>query len=340
MTPRNPDDYAMRTGVPDEFLHGDVDNYTPDWALSLEERFHNTVKAWLCRGLAVAKKARDTAAAAAAGAVTPPLPAMAFVPSPAARGAMDICQARANDRQKQRWTSIAEIGGGNNRRSALYRLPAVARRSGYHGAAARGSCPHGVEMLLGFRSRGGFPVRRRMFGGGASVASISSERQQQQIMDGSNGGGVRDDVQNRLMIGDGGGVDSSSSVEETAAVVGTLAASQRRPVSSVADDGKRGLSSVDSGNENKNVISVFLGGAADAYDSALSFVGCALVTSPLGKRYLNAYDAHTNTVPVSAIRGVGGPHSMSGCSYDLVGFSNIDPLEASARRGGGSASRL
>lgn len=34
----------MKIGVPDEILHGDVDSYTPDWAPSLEERFHNTVK--------------------------------------------------------------------------------------------------------------------------------------------------------------------------------------------------------------------------------------------------------------------------------------------------------
>lgn len=34
----------MKIGVPDEILHGGADNYIPDWAPSLEERFHNTVK--------------------------------------------------------------------------------------------------------------------------------------------------------------------------------------------------------------------------------------------------------------------------------------------------------
>ena len=43
-TPRDASEFTMKIGVPDEILHGDVDNYTPDWAPSLEERFHNTVK--------------------------------------------------------------------------------------------------------------------------------------------------------------------------------------------------------------------------------------------------------------------------------------------------------
>lgn len=342
----------MRTGVPDEFLHGDVDNYTPDWAPSLEERFHSTVKAWLRRGSWVAKKAAAAAATGAGrggAAPTPPLPGMAFVPSPVVRGKMDICQARANDQQNQRWMSLAEIGGKHPERSAAFRVAPVARRGGSGGHAVRGSCPHGIQMLLGFRSRGGFPSRRRVLGGGGSngVTPISPEQETMAGVRSSGGSGEGNiNVQNNF---DGVGGDDVKEVLSVSAARTLAAPGAPRAISEVGRRVSRGnRKNVSNGaGATKNdddyqngILSNILDGAADAYDSALSFVGCALVTSPLGKRYLNAYDdAHTNTVPASAIRS-GDVPSMDGSGYNLVGFSNIDPLEASARRGGGSTYRL
>lgn len=322
VTPRSPDDFAMRTGVPDEFLHGDGgdNNYTPDWAPSLEERFQNTVKAWLRRGPALAKEA---AAAAATTASTTIPSGMAFVPSPIARGTMDIRSARANDRQIKRWTSLSEFSGSNPRSS---RPPAFARRAGH------GSCP---SMLLGLRSRG-FPTpRRRFFSGAASSGSSAGQTSKTNGVVNVNGDAPSSDAiavdvtimagtENTMIdVGDVGvSVQFANAANEAAAA--TLAGSLEAPA------------------EPANPHALFtslLGGAADVYDSAVSFVGCALVTSPLGKRYLNAYDGH-HTVPASAMRDGRGPSTISGSAYDLVGFSNIDPFEASGRRGGGASSRL
>lgn len=293
-TPRDPADFAMKTGVPEEVLNGNADSWTPDWALSLEERFHSTVKAWL-RGPARAKEAKASAAEA--------VPAcLAFVPTVKARGAMDINTARANDLQKQRWMSLDEIGSAP--RVAASRVSARARRAGCGHRHGRGSTGD-TQMLLGFRSRG-FPLRRGIFGasgnagGGASVDSASTAG--------------ADDVD----------VQMAGMVLEVEPVVVAARILEDPVMPPNAPDG---------------LLSSLLGGAADAYDSAVSFVGCALVTSPLGKRYLNAYDGQ-NTVPASAIRRGDGAPNMGGGAYDLVGFSNIDPFEASGRYGGGASNRL
>lgn len=277
----------MKTGVPEDVLNGNADDWTPDWAPSLEERFQSTVKAWL-RGPSRAKQASKSA-----GESVPS--GLAFVPTPIARGAMDIHSARANDQQKQRWMSLAELNS----------KPRVAARLGGHGRRVGGgsqphrNCPGNAQMLLGFRSRG-FPLRRGIF---------------------------------RASSGQTTGVDNAISASaddvNVPAVVVTVAVAAARPL----EDPELIATPTD------GLFSSLLGGAADVYDSALSFVGCALVTSPLGKRYLNAYDGH-NTVPASAMRRSGGAPDMTGNAYDLVGFSNIDPFEASGRRGGGASSKL
>lgn len=297
----------MKTGVPDELLHGNTDNWTPDWAPSLEQRFHSTVKAWLRAGAAFRSKQAQVRAAD-----THPPAGLAFVPTPTVRGAMDIRSARANDRQKERWTSLAELGY-NPRLSS--RLPAHARRAGCVGGGRRhrhlrnAAHPGDTRMLLGLRARG-FPLRRGIFGASGKTASNSSA-----------------------------GVDSASTVSTNDVVNVEIEETLGTAAVGTSEDRKLVLSSTKSDSEGDGLLSSLLGGAADAYDTALSFVGCVLITSPLGKRYLNAYDGQ-NTVPASTIRRSGGPQDMSGNTYDLVGFSNIDPYEASGRRGGGSSSRM
>lgn len=303
-TPRDPADFTMKTGVPEEVLNGNADNWTPNSAPSLEERFHSTVKAWLRRGMSSAKHAEASAAAA----VDPPLPGLAFVPSLRARGVMDVQSARANDLQKLRWVSLAQAGSA---RSAASRLPAHARRGGCGHRHLRSS-PGDTQMLLGFRSRG-FHLRRGIFGAsrGEGAASVEGAN----TADGASGAR---DMQLEMM----------DPLEVEAAVAAAVAAGTLEDPELVM-----------AATRGDGLLSSLLGGAADAYDSALSFVGCALVTSPLGKRYLNAYDGH-NTVSASTIRRSGGPAGMNGSNYDLVGFSNIDPFEASGRHGGGASSRL
>lgn len=279
----------MKTGVPEDVLNGNADNWMPDWAPSLEERFQSTVKAWL-RGPSHAKQATKSAEESLP-------PGLAFVPTPTARGAMDIRSARANDQQKQRWMSLSELG---SKPRVAARSRVHARRGGSGGQPHR-NCPGNAQMLLGFRSRG-FPLRRGIF---------RSSSGQTTGVDNANSA-VADDVDVPVAATDMETVLAAARPLEDPQLITTL---------------------------HDGLFSSLLGGAADAYDSALSFVGCALVTSPLGKRYLNAYDGH-NTVPASAIRRSGGAPDMTGSAYDLVGFSNIDPLEASGRRGGGDSSKL
>lgn len=284
----------MKTGVPDELINGNANHWTPDWALSLEERFHNTVKAWL--------RSASRACKAPSSADSPPL-GLAFIPSATARGIMDIRTARANDRQKQRWMSLAELGSTPR---AAARLPARARHGGCggHGHHARG-IPGDVQMLFGFggrRSR----ARRDVFG----------------ASDQSSAGNNSNDNAEAAASADAGDVEATmKTMESVSAAAGAL----EDPVSppSTANPSKYGL------------LSSLFGGATEVYDSALSFVGCAMVTSPLGKRYLNHDD---DTVPASTIRRSGGSvEYASGSAYELVGFSDIDPFEASGRRSGGNS---
>lgn len=312
----------MRTGVPDEFMRADApDDWTPDWAPSLEERFHNTVKAWLRRGSALAKQGRQ--AAASTPVATSESPGMAFVPSPKARCKMDIRSARANDRQKQRWVSLAELGSKPRCSSCM--SPAFVGRRLHAGGNAGFHCHASPHMLLGFRGRtNGFSVRRALFSGAASSGQNAANASSSLFDVNAKYIAAQDTISGKPLQKQGGMFEGASleTVEEEKTVVfaRTLEASVKPTTS-------------------PGLFSSFLGGAADAYDSAVSFVGCALVTSPLGKRYLNAYDGH-HTVSASAIRDQPNPATMSGSAYDLVGFSNIDPFEASGRRTGGSSGRM
>lgn len=261
------------------------------------------LQAWLRKGSALASQQQAAAAAVAAQAVTP---GMAFVPSPTSRGVMDVYQRNANDRQKHRWTSLAEVGA--NPRLA-YRLPARTRRSscnGGGGGGGRSARGRDSSMLLGRFRRGGFPLRR---GSGDTESKV----------DGSNGGASPDaaDLEGRV-----------SAAAEEAASKNASPATATVAISEALEDPEASPPSM---------LSSFFGGAADAYDNALSFVGSTLIRSEIGRKYMNGYDSG----PTSIRRSGGGPADMStGSTYDLVGFSNIDPFEASARRVGGASNRL
>eukprot|EP00903_Cladosiphon_okamuranus_P017419 g16043.t1 len=308
-TPRDASEFTMKIGVPDEILHGDVDNYTPDWAPSLEERFHNTVKAWLRKGSALASKQQAAAAAVAAQAV---IPGMAFVPSSASRGVMDVYQRSANDREKARWTSLAEIGTNPRLVARSNRLPARTRRSvcgggGDGSGGGRSARGRDTSMLLGRFRRGGFPLRR-----GSGEAESKAEGSKGASSDGA-------DVEGQMMAAAAAAAAAAEDTrysEPVAATSETLEDPERTPPS---------------------MLSSIFGGAADAYDNALSFVGSTLIRSEIGRKYMNGYDSG----PTSIRRSGGGPADFStGSTYDLVGFSNIDPFEASARRVGGASNRL
>ena len=295
-TPRDPEDFAMRTGVPEDVLNGDAHNWTPEWALSLEERFQRTVKAWL-RGPAREKQWANTAAAEVVPA------GLAFVPTVKACAAKDVQNARANDLQKRRWMSLAELG---ERSCLAYHPSARAWRGGGCGRRClRSGYGDPNQMLLGLGKRG-FPFRRSVFSAPGPTSGGNSS--------GCENGGDQDQFQ-----------DGGSAYDVGAQTVETLEVISR----SLEDPEPRR-------DPPEGLLSSLLGGAAEAYDSAVSFVGYALVTSPLGKRYLNAYDNQT-TVPTSASNPNGG---SGGNGYDLVGISNIDPFEASGRKGKRSSNRL
>lgn len=260
------------------------------------------------KGSALASKQQAAAAAVAAQAVTP---GMAFVPSLASRGAMDVYQRTANDREKTRWTSLAEIGT-RPRPAALprssRRLPARARRAGCGGGGQGGRFSRGRDstMLLGRFRRGGFPLRR---GSGETESKV----------EGSSGGASADGAGAEGQMAAAAAAQTARMNERAEAAAAT---------SETLEDPERAPSSM---------LSSFFGGAADAYDNALSFVGSTLIRSEIGRKYMNGYDSG----PTSIRRSGGGPADMStGSPYDLVGFSNIDPFEASARRVGGASNRL
>ncbi|CAN0034789.1 unnamed protein product [Ectocarpus fasciculatus] len=340
---RDVSEFAMRVGVPEEILQskaGVDDNYAPDWAPSLEQRFHSTVKAWLRKGsptadqgqpastattaatntvnagTALAGTATATAAADAAvtiAAVRVATRGMAFVPAPHTRGRAMGVNRRATTSgalaARQRWVSPLSEVGSNPRRcsecSGCRRLR----------SARRGSASEPQMLLSRFRGRG-FPLRRGIFGGAGEADGGSSSKESN-----SGAGGAGEDyVQDEIR-------------EQAAAPTYTSAETLEGPERPLTGNGDSGSGS---GGSRSSVLSTFLGGAADAYDSALDFVGCALVTSPLGKRYLSGASDGYNTV--STIRRTGGgPADMnSGSAYDLVGFSNIDPFEASGRGSGGN----
>lgn len=263
-------------------------------------------QAWLRKGSALASKQQAAAAAVAAQAVTP---GMAFVPSPASRGAMDVYQRSANDREKARWTSLADIGTNPRLAARSNRLPARARRRvcGGGGACAGGgriARGRDTSMLLGRFRRGGFPLRR---GSGEAESKV----------EGSNGASSDGaDVEGQITAAAAATAEITRQNEPVAATSGTLEDPERTPPS---------------------MLSSIFGGAADAYDNALSFVGSTLIRSEIGRKYMNGYDSG----PTSIRRSGGGPADFStGSTYDLVGFSNIDPFEASARRVGGASNRL
>lgn len=284
----------MKTGVPEDFLHGNADNWTPDWAVSLEERFQRTVKAWL-RGPTCAKQQAEAAAAKAAP------PGFAFVPTVKIRAVMDMRIARANNLQNRHWISLTEL---QTRPCCNSRPSALMRRS-------RVRCPgNSHQMLLGLGKRG-FRFRRSIF----SAPSAPSE---------DNDVGEED-----------GKCDATASVLDATDV--SIREEEILEVNSRTLEDHEPPHGAHGG-----LLSSLFGGATDVYDSAISFVGCVLVTSPLGKRYLNAFDSHTS-MPTSTTHRGGKDSSSSGDgsgmnrngggSYELVGFSNIDPFEASGRRG-------
>ncbi|CAN0397868.1 unnamed protein product, partial [Ectocarpus sp. 8 AP-2014] len=342
---RDVSEFAMRVGVPEEILQskaGVDDNYTPDWAPTLEQRFHSTVKAWLRKGCSTADQdkpatttgathtnagtitntastttaiAGTTAAATADAAATMAAVrvatrGMAFVPTPHTRGRVTGVHRRASTSgalaARQRWVSpLAEVGSNPRRCSEC----SGCRRLR---SARRGSAGNSQMLLSRFRSRG-FPLRRGIFGGASEAdggGGASSSK------DSNSGGGGEDYVEDEIR-------------DQAAATTYNSAETLEGPERPLTGNGDSG-----GGGSRSSVLSTFLGGAADAYDSALDFVGCALVTSPLGKRYLSGASDGYNTV--STIRRTGGgPADMnSGSAYDLVGFSNIDPFEASGRGGG------
>lgn len=298
----------MKTGVPEDFLHGDADNWTPDWAVSLEERFQRTVKAWL-RGPTCAKQQAKAAAAKAAP------PGFAFAPTVEIRAAIDMRIARANDQQNRRWMSLAEL---QTRPSSKSRPSALMRRSGVHGHRCPGNSH---QMLLGL-GKCGFRFRRSIFSASSSPSA---------------GGNSEDNHE-----GEGDGkCDARAS---GASILGAADVSIR--AKEMLEVNSRTLEDHEPPHDARGgLLSSLFGGATDAYDSAISFVGCVLVTSPLGKRYLNAYDSHIS-VPTSTTHrggknssssssgdGSGSVNLKGGGGYELVGFSNIDPFEASGRRG-------
>lgn len=324
-TPRSVEEFSMRTGVPDEILNGDTpDDWTPDWAPTLEERFHNTVKGWLHNGLALAKQMRQAKdEPLATGVVTPPV-GMAFVPSPTDRCKMDLRSARANDAERRRWMSLVELGSKARRSSGV--CPGLALRLGMSDMYTPCDGHGDPTMILGFRGRraGGIRFRRILFSGASSArrtgANLFAEPS-----------GV-DTKTVKLSIMEATGAESPKN---------NLSAKPKMEGKAEAKVDTNGgiLEAPESPVTPLNLISSLLGGAIDMYDSAVSFVGCVLVTSPLGKHYLKAYDGH-HPLPTSPVDPGRHPTAMSSAAYDLVGFSNIDPFEASGRRSGGYPSRM
>lgn len=281
--------------------------------------FPTPVQAWLRKGSALAVKQRAAAAAEAAAAaaaghvISPSGMAKAFVPSLTPRaGATLVPQRNVNDRLRRRgMLPLDDVGPSPltaaaaavwNRNS---RLPARTRRIGGCGCCgARGTRGNGggggdTTMLLGRFRRGGFPLRRASGEGEAKV-------------DGSSGAS-----------NDGAGLEVEMEAAAAEAAHGKNAARFEDEALEAAPA--------------TSIFSSFLGGAADAYDNAVSFVGSTLIRSEIGKKYMNGYDSG----PTSIRRTGGGPADMNtGSTYDLVGFSNIDPFEASGRRGGGASHRL
>ncbi|CAN0113401.1 unnamed protein product [Ectocarpus sp. 12 AP-2014] len=343
---RDVSEFAMRVGVPEEILQskaGMDDHYTPDWAPTLEQRFHSTAKAWLRKGSSTADQdqpatttdatytnagtttntastttttAGTTAAATADAAATMAAVrvatrGMAFVPTPHTRGRVTGVHRRTSTSgalaARQRWVSpLAEVGSNPRRCSEC----SGCRRLR---SARRGSAGNPQMLLSRFRGRG-FPLRRGIFGGASEADGGGGSSSKDSN---SGGGGGEDYVQDEIR-------------DQAAATMYNSAETLEVPERPLTGNGGGG------GGGRLSVLSTFLGGAADAYDSALDFVGCALVTSPLGKRYLSGASDGYNTV--STIRRTGGgPADMNtGSAYDLVGFSNIDPFEASGRGGGGN----
>ncbi|CAM9616395.1 unnamed protein product [Discosporangium mesarthrocarpum] len=268
-TPRSIEDYAPRTGVPDSVLNGDMTNWIPDWASSLETRFHNRVKAWLlgpCR-------AQDSDA-------NPP--GLAFV-SPPSVAASTRAMRIANNIEAVRWSAL----------SSLYSVSSSARSAvcAFSSGSARRRPSSALRMLLGLNQ---FGSRFR----GRPAAPV-----------------------NTMVVKVAAQADTGDDIPVPAATV-DLDLKLKVPVAPLAQEQRPGL------------LSSILGGAMDAFDTTVSFVGCALVTSPLGN-ILNDPEGGKGfvvTVPASAIRsGV----AMGADPYDLVGFSNIDPFEASRRHSSG-----
>lgn len=292
----------MKTGVPEDFLRGNADNWTPDWAVSLEERFHRTVKAWL-RGPACVKQQAEDAVAKTAP------PGFAFVPTVEIRAAIDMRIVRANGQHNRHWISIA---GLQTRPCCHSRPSALMRRSMIHGHRCPGNSH---QMLLGFGKRG-FRFRRSIFSS-PSVPNAGSNSED----NGEGEGDGKCDTRASVL----GATDVSTRAKEM------LEANSRTLEDHEPPHGAQG-----------GLLSSLFGGVTDVYDSAISFVGCVLVTSPLGKRYLNAFDSHVS-VPTSTTHRGGIESSSSGDgnemnlngsgSYEFVGFHNIDPFEASGRRG-------
>ncbi|CAN0312433.1 unnamed protein product, partial [Hapterophycus canaliculatus] len=325
------------------------------WTPSLEQRFRDTVMSWIRKGrtpaaqqgqpIAPAPASTTTASTAAAhaatrslGLVSSPPPALpitgpadaaaasraasrrtAFVFSSHALGS-DARRRCARELARQRWVSITEVGRAP--RKGVANIDGSRRVS----ALAR-SGSDGPQMMLGrFRNRR-IPLRRGIFGGGSAETDG--------VKNGSDGGGFSGSGSGTGSVTGGGSNNSKygqAQIENDRMVATpmTLKALEQEPELLATSGSSGGKSSV---------ISSLIGGAADAYDSALSFVGCALVTSPLGKRYLSGASDGYNTVSTIRRTGGGPADVSSGSAYDLVGFSNIDPFEASGR-GGGRSNRL
>lgn len=276
---------------------------------------------------AAAAEAAAAATATARRAVTPPgMTTTAFVPPLTPRaGATLVPERTADDRlRRRRMLSLDDVGPSPRTAAAAAtiwntRLPARTRRLGSCGCGgvgrggARRHCGGGggnvygdTTMLLGRFRRGGFPLRR------------ASRETTETKVDGSNGAS-----------NDGAGLELQ--MEAAAAAAAAAAANRKNAAARFEED--EALEAAPSAS----IFSSFIGGAADVYDNAVSFVGSTLIRSEIGKKYMNGYDSG----PTSIRRTGGGPADMStGSTYDLVGFSNIDPFEASGRRGGGPSHRL
>ncbi|CAM9662135.1 unnamed protein product [Choristocarpus tenellus] len=278
ITPRSSEDFAMRTGVPDSVLNGDMTSWVPDWAPSLETRFHNRVKAWLMGY----RSSPDHISQ---------LPGLAFISPASTVRTIHACACTASDRQSHRWNTL----------SHLEAIPKAAR--GQHHPAfvySSGRQSSALHMLLGLDSVGA------RFRGRQASSKMS-----------------------------GSGLTGSAATQLPVVTDGTPA-QEPDPASSIYSQlQQQGSISSSSTSLGGNLFSSLMGSAADMYDMTMNYVGCAIVTSSFGKRYLNSVEDETyKTVPASAIRSGA---VMGADPYDLVGFSNIDPFEASRRRSSGNS---